>query len=495
MEGEKHIELTLGQDPGEFRLNVDGVAITINLKGLPQSLAATKAEETPTVAPPARPAFPETAPPAAGGDPQDTAQLSAELDHFRQVSREIYEGLGKLAKDINLSIQDLSLAEIIETGMGSPGEHLDQARHQVTDVLRMTEQATLNIMELVEGIREDCRAVQNGLLPLASSPGEGEELEPGAGPDRAAAQALWSQVLSQAEELDQLLRSPDSWKAAPSAGVAHFPLSDVLQIILEFCSNETVKQHLKAVQAKQDAVFRGAEAERALTLLAAGAPQEEGFYQLPLGPLLDLLKNHCEDDRVKELFTKMTTSAGKLFPVSALPLEPRSVEEEILDAPLPTPENPEVTSRWEALHQNLHLLAETQQAAPNVPAAGPGNGTAAAVVQEVLAAVDRITGSLSRIIEALSFQDLSGQRLLKILNILRQLQVQVLTLLVAAGQRFQEMLNGQVFPLQEKEQAREELDRLLHSYAPPSDQDVAAVPEEQPLDQSAINELLTGMGF
>ncbi len=418
------------------------------------------------------------------------------MDYFRQVSQEIYEGLGKLAKNINLSIQDLSLAEIIQTAMSSPGERLDQARNQVTDVLQMTEQATLNIMDLVEQIREDCQTVQAKLMELAESPSAEEpEDRPADVPDEANDQGLWNQILSQAEDLDHLLRSAHSEEASPIAGVPRFSLADILQLLLEFCSNEKVKQHLKAVQAKQDAIFRGTEAERALSLLAAGAPQVDGSYQLPVEPILDLLKDHCEDERVQELLTKMSSSAGKLFPVEALPLEAQGVEEEFADEPTETQGNPEVESCWAELQQTLKLLTESRQSTGESSSVAPGKNHTPAQVQEVLGTVDRITGSLSRIIEALSFQDLSGQRLLKILNIIRQLQIQVLTLLVAAGHKLQMKLDDQTLPLKDSDLAREELDRLLNVFASSSDQDAVASIEEQPLDQSAVNELLTNMGF
>jgi chemotaxis regulatin CheY-phosphate phosphatase CheZ len=402
--------------------------------------------------------------------------------------------LGKLAKDINLSIQDLSLAELIQTSMGSPGEHLDQARNQVTDVLLMTEQATLNIMDLVEEIREDCQSVQTKLLSLAESQDsqEGEEFATASSPEGTEEQSLWDQVLSQAEALDRLMHSGELGGASPVAGVPSFSLGDILQIILEFCTNEKVKQHLRAVQSKQDAVFRGPEAERALSLLAAGAPREEGFYQLPLEPVLELLKSHCEDERVRDLFTKMASSADKLFPVTALPLEAKGVEEEFADESPEFPGNPDIESRWDQMRQTLKLLSEHRQAAI---AGGAGGRQGATDVQMVLDTVDRITKNLSRIIEALSFQDLSGQRLLKILKIIRQLQVQVLTLLVAAGDRLQTKLDDQALAFKESDQAREELDRLLTSFAPGADQCAAVAPAEQPLDQTAINELLTTMGF
>jgi hypothetical protein len=222
---------------------------------------------------------------------------------------------------------------------------------------------------------------------------------------------------------------------------------------------------------------------------------EDGFYQLPVEPLLNLLKSHCDDDRVKDLFTKMASSADKLFPIPALPLEAHEVEEEFADEPGDTQGKSEVATLWEKLHQNPKILAEHRHTGTGGGTAQPGQQLEAAEVQEVLETVDRITHSLSRIVEALAFQDLSGQRLLKILKIIRQLQVQVLTLLVAAGHKLEVKLDHQSQPGQESDLARKELDRLLNSVAPTSDKEFTAVPDDQPLDQNAVNDLLTSMGF
>jgi chemotaxis regulatin CheY-phosphate phosphatase CheZ len=498
MEAGKLIELSLGQEPGEFRLNLDGMAITVHLNNHKHQQAAGEAVVQAAGA--LVPRASQVAPEASEKAPLDQKAIGTELEYYRQVSREIYEGLGKLSKDINLSIQDLSLAEIIQTAMGSPSEGLDQARNQVTDVLLMTEQATMNIMDLVDQIRDDCQAVQSKLLDMKGSrPSEDlEETSPKPIMD-SGAQDLWDQVLSQAEELDQLCASAESpeGEGTPSTGVPVFALSDILQILLEFCTNEKVKQHLKAVQAKRDAIFRTTEAQRVLSLLADGAPVEDGFHQLPVEPLLNLLKSHCEDERIKDLFTKMASSTDKLFPIPALPLEAHEVEEGFGDDPGVTQGNPEVASLWEQLHQNLKLLAEQRQTGTDAVAPPSGHQMGAAEVQEVLETVDRITHSLSRIVEALAFQDLSGQRLLKILKIIRQLQVQVLTLLVAAGHKLEVKLDDQSQPGQgqESDLARKELEGLLNSVAPPSDQEFAAIPDDQPLDQNAVNDLLTSMGF
>jgi chemotaxis regulatin CheY-phosphate phosphatase CheZ len=190
----------------------------------------------------------------------------------------------------------------------------------------------------------------------------------------------------------------------------------------------------------------------------------------------------------------MASSAEKLFPVPALPLEAQGMEEDFSDESGEIMGNPEVAGLWERLHHNLKVLAGHEQTAMETVTRQTSPPLGEAGVQEVLETVDRITQSLSRIVEALSFQDLSGQRLLKILKIIRQLQVQVLTLLVAAGQKLEVMLKDQSLPWQESDVAREELNRLLHRVTP-SDQEFVAAPEEQPLDQTAVNELLTSMGF
>jgi hypothetical protein len=117
MEAGKLIKLSLGQEPGKFRLNLDGMSITIHLKNQRREQDAKEVAGKEKCLPPA-PAV-QAAPASAEEEYLNADQLCAELDYYRHVSQEIYEGLGKLSKDINLSIQDLSLAEIIQTASGA----------------------------------------------------------------------------------------------------------------------------------------------------------------------------------------------------------------------------------------------------------------------------------------------------------------------------------------------------------------------------------------
>jgi chemotaxis regulatin CheY-phosphate phosphatase CheZ len=456
---------------------MDGLAVNISVKApKTQALPATQA-----------------VPLLEQGETADPNRLADELDYYRQVSQDIYLELGRLAKNLNLSLQDLTMAEVIHTQMDSPGEHLDLARNQVSDVLAMTEKATLNILDLVEQIQDECQEVRRQLLGLPSLPAPGEmEFTLGADPGWEEARALLPQILAQGEELNQQFQAQTADNTGAVAASLHFPLGEVLQIILEFCGNEALKQHLKMVITRQGEIFRTSEAEAAISRLAADLPEEEGFSQLPVEEVLRLLQAQCSDDRVKDLFNKMIASAGKLFPMPILPLEGHAVE-----APADTSTSPGFLPLWNDFFQKLQQLSSLATAPPPPVPPGdiPENG---AGVEAAIQGLDRITASLSRIMEALSFQDLSGQRLLQVLNLLRQVQVQVLSLVIAAGTKLKKKVERKEISVAESGAlAQDEIDRLMQSVTtPPVDSEVpAASMGQQNLDQNAVNDLLTSLGF
>jgi chemotaxis regulatin CheY-phosphate phosphatase CheZ len=498
MDRDKQVEVNLTLGQGDFSLRLNGLIMNVRLKDSKGGQLTPHLEVRPILPAAGGARESEAALPAPSrDDPTDTAQLAEEVAYYRQTSQEIYEGLGKLAKEINLSIQDLSLAEIIQSGMISPGERLDQVRSQVADVLEMTEKATLNILNLVEHIQEDCLKVQGHLLHMANGnggPQEGGEKEADAG-EQQETQALCSRLLSQGEALDRQLREhfqhtlPSLAEAPPQVH-----LTDILQILLEFCGTEAVKPHLKSVQAQHETLFQVEEAERALTHLAGELPQEDGFYQFPVDKVLEILKETCNDERMKELFTKLLASAAKIFPIATLPLEGQPLESASEAGP-----QSEVIRLWQEFFQNFQQVVRNPHngsSCPDVSGAEEGLREAA---REALASVEHIHETLSRITEALAFQDLSGQRLLKVLKILRQLQVQVLTLLVAAGNKLKVRIEDKEITFTESEiSAQKELDRMLHNFTQTSEDPAGlarVVAEQQPLDQEAINELLTSMGF
>ena len=477
MEREQPIELSLEAGPGDFRFRVDGVNINVCIRPSPPIAVAQ-----PVLTLPAAPAV--LAWEAAG--PED------EL-YFRQVAQELYASLGKLAKEINLSIQSLSLAEIINTGLVSPGEHLDQARTQVNDVLQMTEQATLNILGLVEHIQEDCQVVQSQLATLEQGPlgTTAAVTQPRLlGPD-------WTRLLVVGEDLDRTLRAAgEGAKTAAAPAPLHFPLGEVLQTVLEFCSNDTVKQHLKPVLTQHAGLFRQPEAEAALSRLASQALVEDGLHQLPVEEVLSILTEYAGDQRVRDLCKKMSSSAGKIFPMPLLPLEGHPGEPG--DETQEVSHGPAWLGLWEDFFQGVKdLAAAAPSSRDDSEISGGDTGDEAFLVHEAQASMGRINTALSRITEHLSFQDLSGQRLQKVQTLLCQLQVHVLTILVRAGNKLKIFAKPGDGPMPATAiKAQEGLDRLLSSFlAPDTEADSPNLAAEQPLDQDAVNEILTSMGF
>ncbi len=491
---EKPVELSLELGEGACRVMLDGLALNITLKapngGMPLPAAPPAAAPVPQL---------------THGNGAEAQRLVEELDYYRQVSHDIYDELGQLAKKLNVSLQDLTVADVVCSQMESPGEHLDQARCTVNDVLEMTEKATLNILDLVEQIREDCEDVRQQLLSLGANADDWGGLDQGPAPAAwgEETKALVAQILAQGEELNakfqaQSVAAPPA--AAEGGGTSlHFPLAEILQIILEFCGNEALKQHLKAVIAKQGEIFPTQEVETAVTKLAATMPVEDGFSQFPVEEILKVLQSTCLDNRVKDMFTKMLASAGKLFPMPELPLEGHPVEAAPA-APAPAePQKPDFLPLWEDFFQKVQKLAAQAETPPEVPATTE-TPVAEERIQKTTSVLDRITAALSRIMEALAFQDLSGQRLLQVLNLLRQIQLQILTMVVAAGTKLKKKTEQKGITLEESGVlAQDEIDRLMVTVNPTGATASSETPsgpgETQVLDQEAINELLTNMGF
>jgi chemotaxis regulatin CheY-phosphate phosphatase CheZ len=488
---EKPVELSLELGEGACRVMVDGLALNISLKGplggVPSAPPARLPEATP---------LPQL-PPGNGAESQ---RLLEELDYYRQISHDIYDELGQLAKKLNVSLQDLTVADVVSSQIDSPGEHLDQARIQVNDVLEMTERATLNILDLVEQIREDCESVRQQIIRLSAHEDEWAA-PPTPGGWGEETRTLMAEILAQGEELNRQFQVP---AAAPPTAPAeagsslHFPLGEVLQIVLEFCGNEALKQHLKAVIAKQGEIFSTPEVEGAIAQLAATQPEEDGFSQLPVEEILKILQGACKENRFKDLFNKMLASAGKLFPMPVLPLEGHPVDAAAAPAPAPAaPQKPDFLPLWEDFFQKVQKLAAQAEAPPEVPAPME-TPVEAEEVQETIGVLDRMTSSLSRIMELLSFQDLSGQRLLQVLKLLRQIQLQILTMVVAAGTKLKKKSEQRGLTLEESgAMAQDEIDRLMVTVTPAvsSSEPPTEAEQAQVLDQDAINDLLTNMGF
>jgi chemotaxis regulatin CheY-phosphate phosphatase CheZ len=100
-----------------------------------------------------------------------------------------------------------------------------------------------------------------------------------------------------------------------------------------------------------------------------------------------------------------------------------------------------------------------------------------------------IIANISRILESLSFQDLSGQRSIKIVDLLSNVQIQLLSILVSSGVKLKRLREGRAI---EKISAEAEADELMSRFRAGAAKDG---PGRNILDQQAIDSLLSDLGF
>jgi chemotaxis protein CheZ len=108
--------------------------------------------------------------------------------------------------------------------------------------------------------------------------------------------------------------------------------------------------------------------------------------------------------------------------------------------------------------------------------------------------IKNIIINISRILESLSFQDLSGQQIKKILSVLSSVQVQLLSMLVTFGVKLKKKREYESLAVGEKEDlVHQEVDKMKSKVS----DDVWEDEEEGegPLNQDAVDDLLAELGF
>jgi chemotaxis regulatin CheY-phosphate phosphatase CheZ len=513
-------------------------------QALPPSTAAPESDvdDWPEVDMPSPPA---EAPPveAAAGAPEDE-------DYYRDLSHDMYREVGRMARRLSMSIRDVQVDKIEDMDLESmAGEQLEHAKDQLESVVKMTEQATLQIMDQGESIQEaidKARAIMEQISTTSEESEEegaafdGESLEKlkqaieavnayleGLGADpladlsalaEAAASELGTAAEAPAEPEPE--PTPAEEPAAPSGPYYNFPMDLVFQTTYELCTNETVKKHIKAMWDVADKHFDGAAIEKGMNGLVTEEPDEDNFLNLDLKGVLKVLFSATGEDRFKQVIKKMASTVDQIFLEPSLPLEAMPGEApaaEAAPAPAPTPPpapatpsgpSPEAVAKVAELAEAIkaksmkfappelpgELGALLEEALATSGAGAPSNTVQPEMVQELDQSMSLIVSSVNGIIEALSFQDLSGQAIYKIVRLLTDFQVQLLAMVVSFGTKLKTKAEKQdVTTDQSEKMAQEEVDKALESIGVGAEEG-EEVPEGE-LDQNSVNSLLDSMGF
>lgn len=442
----------------------------------------------------------------AKGAPEDE-------EYYRELSNDMYKEVGRLARRLSMSIRDVTVDKM--EGLDSAGDRLENAKDELENVVKMTEQATLKIMDLTEGIQDSVDKTKKIMAQIQTVESQGEtpsEQVPATDLsglknylDSLRAAPL-RDVLAKAEELVASLESPSPAAAAPApkpAGQEYdFPLDLVFQTMYELCTNEAVKKHIKAMWDTAAQTFDPIKLGAGLNQVAAagGGPDEDNFLNLGLKEVLKTMFQATAKDNFQQILKKMASTADQIFLEPSLPLEAMPKVE--VSAPAAAVSNPAPASSSDALALANILLAALREKAdslappelPELNSLGSGSGSQVSpeLIKQLQESMGEIFNHVNGIVTALSFQDLSGQTIYKTVKMLTDFQVQILALVVGFGSKLKSKVEApqKVDSVQTEKMAQQEVDKALASVgATEEDGDVSQ------LNQNSINSLLGSLGF
>ena len=114
-------------------------------------------------------------------------------------------------------------------------------------------------------------------------------------------------------------------------------------------------------------------------------------------------------------------------------------------------------------------------------------------------ALIRQTGAhLNRILETLAFQDLSGQRIMKVVSLIGDVQMQLLSILISVNAKLKVHQESGVTDAKSdtaETLAQAEVDKALEKLSGGSPSNLLGPGADTRLDQSAVNDLLAQLGF
>ncbi|MDR1677839.1 MAG: protein phosphatase CheZ [Deltaproteobacteria bacterium] len=549
----------------------------------------------PTYASPVQVGSPPTSPPhGTVSDP----------NFFQEISQELFQSVGQLARQLSISVGELPGDPPSGTDLSKTGADLEDAKGQLEEVVELTEKASMTIMDLADQIQADMDDLNiqmstlnnlESLLAADSALGAKVERRPESGSE--GGQGLGKAVvprefmekfveiqafidsfggqsqdveeivpLSQAEEpqIDEYgaegPQTDEHGAEGPQTGeqgaeepqtgeyeseepqiVVTFDLDVVFQTLYEFCTNESVKDHIKTMrEASTHGHFKTQVIEQELSLQSVNLEPDDGFYNFPIPGLLKLLYSNTSVEDFKNILKKMNQTVDSIFLEGNLPLEgheetifPETPKPEPAPVPpkpepAPAPPKPETapdspkaepkpiakvtTPLSQPTIDDMQVLGgmfhELEKLLPGeISEAKQIEGYATIPIADRDTIIQTVTSSealikntskhLTHIMEALSFQDLSGQRIKKIVNLISEIQVQLLTLLVSVNSKIKAHHEAptQVRPKEEREKvAQAEVDKMLEKLsAEPSD--LKGPGAENRLDQGAVNDLLAQLGF
>ncbi len=309
-----------------------------------------------------------------GSSPDDLQKISL----YKEISEDMFKDIGRLARDLSISIKDLPSGCQKEVDFEKAGLDLESAKSMLEEVVNMTETATMTIMDISEDMQGQC--------------------------------AIISKTLDDVRALDFV------GNAEPGTGIPK--KKDPIVLMRDMLVN------MKNLRDSLSALLGGPNVDPASVKEAISA--------------IDVQVAMLEKE-----YSQQCDSSDRYMVVDESYSMVRKEDHDRLIA---------------ALESSDHVI-------------------------------QCIIGNIGRILESLTFQDLSGQRIIKIVGLLSNVQIQLLSILVSSGVKLKYLREGK--PI-EKNKADAEVDELMHRFIDESNKEGNS---KNVLDQGAIDSLLDDLGF
>jgi len=305
---------------------------------------------------------------------QDIQQISL----YKEISEEMFKEIGRLARDLSISIKDLPSGQQKEVDFEKAGLDLESAKSMLEEVVNMTETATMTIMDISEDMQDQCSIIS--------------------------------------KTLDDVRALNFVGNAEPGSGIPQ--KKDPMVLMRDMLMN------MRALR--------------------------DSLTSLLTGPTVD-------PDSIKEAISSIDSQVAEL-------------EKEYK-------QQCDSSDRYMVVDESYSMVRKED------------HDRLVAALESSDHVIQCIIGNIGRILESLTFQDLSGQRIIKIVDLLSNVQIQLLSILVSSGVKLKYLREGK--PI-EKNKADAEVDKLMNRFIAEHSKDGKT---DNVLDQGAIDSLLEDLGF
>lgn len=457
---------------------------------------------------------------------------------YRDVSKEIYNDIGSLAKSLSTTMMDIPAEDRKgkRVELDEAGHKIEDAKSQLKDIVEMTEKAAMQIMDKVEDVQGRSNDVQNLLSNLKNHtafavPEPGDEAEEGELEGECCAAKNETEAMrEQMRQAMDLLTAIEEESAKPAVQEEAAPpppqvkiekktrflfdLDVVFQTLYELCTNETVKDHITSARERRDEIFDINVFYNAISPKAAHYEADsDSFFNVPMSDVFVSLHTACSDKGISNLLKKMDSGKATIFLDQTIPLEVPPTEEIEVEipikgappvkpvaAPVSVEPDPRLVEVKELLAgaigrgENLSTLIDERPEANLAGCAMTAEDQQDVFekIEDAFGIATTISGDVAKITEALSFQDLSGQQIMKIIKLLSDFQVQLLALVVSFGSQLKHKEeNADISVEESKKLAQDDVDNYINKLSGGA----AAGEEGGMLDQQTVNSMLEEMGF